>query len=486
MIVGGRPAWRLLVVGTALVLAAVLLFGLVRARPLGHDEATYAVGARGWLEGASADDYPLHRPPAMPMLLVPGVAAGGAEWRLRLPFALGAVGYALLVMAVARRVGGPRAAALAFAVQVTASPWQWRACEALSDIPAAAALMAMVLLAIDDGARARSRRWTWPVIAALGAVAIYLRYGSAPTVAAIALGALIAYPARWRAVVLTGVGLAAAIAPLLWWSHVATGRVTGVLDASVTMGRRAYPGEGLWYYLTHWPTTVAGPVMGVIALLGLGWGLTAWRRSRPATLADVDDDPDAVAHAQRSRRQARRLLVIAAVGQLVLLGWRVHGEGRYVFFATSALTALGAAWLAMRSRRRVIAAWLIAIAAIPSALITGRQLARLADQRVGFVAAATAIRAAAAAIPARASGQRCLVLTGNVPQAIWYSRCAAIPAWGPPEDERLAWYRNVYLLTAAGQVRQPDPATLIRPGVGWRPLACSDAPAWCVYGAIRR
>ena len=345
--------------------------------------------------------------------------------------------------------------------------------------------MAMVLLVIDDGARARGRWWTWPLIAALGAAAIYLRYGSAPAVAAIVAGALIAYPARWRAIALTGVGLAAAIAPLLWWSHAATGRVTGVLDASVKMGRRAYPGEGLWYYVTHWPTTVAGPVMGVIALLGLGWGLTAWRRARTAPIADVDDDPDDVAHAERSRRQARRLLVIAAVGQLVLLGWRVHGEGRYVFFATSALTALGAAWLAMRPRRRSIAAWVIAIAAIPSALITGRQLAHLADQRAGFVEAAAAIRADAATIAARATGQRCVILTGNVPQAIWYAGCAAIPAWGPPEDERLAWYQRVYLLTAAGQVRQPDAATLIRPGVAWRPLACSAAPAWCVYRASR-
>ena len=55
-------------------------------------------------------------------------------------------------------------------------------------------------------------------------------------------------------------------------------RVRGLLASqgvSVKMGRRAYPGDGLWYYLTHWPTTVAGPVMGVVALIALGRIITA-------------------------------------------------------------------------------------------------------------------------------------------------------------------------------------------------------------------
>lgn len=473
-----RRRWRLLVAGAALVLAAVVVLGLVRARPLGHDEATYAVGARALIAGDVADDYPLYRPRAMPALLVPGVAAGGAAWQLRLPFALIAVGHALLTMAIARRLGGGRAAALGFAIQVTAAPWLWRACEALSDIPAAAALLAMTLLAIDDGARARPRWSAWIGFAALGALAIYLRYASAPAVAAIGVATLLAYPARWRALVLAGAGVAAAVAPLLWWSRVETGRITGVLDLSVKMGRRAYPGDGLWYYLTHWPTTVAGPVMGVVALIGLGWGLAAWRRAPAAVAAsgprDVDADDALLAAAADGRRRARRLLALAALGQLLLLGWRVHGEGRYVFFATSALTALGAAWLVARPRRRAIAAWAVALAAIPSAVVTGWQLARLTEQRAGFVRAAEAIRGAAA-------GERCLILTGNVPQAIWYARCHARLSWGPPDDATVAAFPRVFLLEAAGQVRQPDVAALVRPGLGWRPIACEARPRWCVY-----
>ncbi len=466
-----------LVAASALVLAVVLGFGLVRARPLGHDEATYAIGAHGLYDRDAADEYPVYRPRAMPLLLAPGVLAGGAPWALRLPFALGAVGYALLVMAVARRLGGRRAAALAFATQVSAAPWLWRACEALSDLPAAAALVAMTLIAIDDDAAPRARPWAWPLFAALGAAAIYLRYASAPTVAVIGLAALVGYPARRRQVVLAGLAVAAAVVPVLWWSHAVTGTATGVLELSVKMGRREYPGQGLWYYLTHWPTTVAGPVMGAIALVGLVAGLAAWRRGEPRPgLVDVDADLVALGELACQRHRARRFLVIAALGQLLLLGWRVHGEGRYVFFATSTLTALGAAWLATRPRRATIAAAVIAIATVPSAVLTCWQFERLADQRAGFVRAAVALRA-------DAGGQRCMVLTGNVPQAVWYTGCHGHPSWGPPEDELLAWYPRVYLIEAAGQVRQPDATTLVRPGVRWRPVACEQRPAWCVYRA---
>lgn len=466
LVAGPRPpaGWgRWLVAGAAAVLAAVLLIGLVRPRPLGHDEATYAVGARALLAGDAADGYPIYRPLAMPLLLVPGVAAGGDAWTVRLPFALGAVGYALVVTALARRVaaGGASgagttaatAAALAFAAQVTAAPWLWRACEALSDLPAAAALLGMTLLAIDDAARPRPRAWAWALFAALAIAAIYLRHASAPAVALVGGATFVLVPARRRAVALAAVAIAAAVVPLLVWSHAVTGRMTGVLELSVKMGRREYPGEGLWYYLTHWPTTVAGPVMGAIAIVGVVAGVAAWRRGGD---------------------RARRLLVVAALGQIVALGWRVHGEGRYVFFATSALTVLGAAWLAARPRAATVAAWAIAIAAVPSAAVTVRHLERLAGQRAGFVRAAAAIRA-------DAGGERCLVVTGNVPQAIWYARCHGRIAWGPPDDATLAAFPRVYLLAAAGQVRQPDAATLVRPGFRWRPLACETTPAWCVY-----
>lgn len=469
-----------LAIAAAVVLGVVLVIGLVRPRPLGHDEATYAVGARALVESDPADDYPVYRPRAMPPLLVPGVVAGGDAWALRLPFALGAFGYAALVMAVARRLGGARAAALAFATQVTAAPWMWRACEALSDLPAAAALVGMTLLAIDEGPRDRARAWAWALFAALGAAAIYLRYASAPTVAVIGVAALVVYPRRWRAIVLAGVAVAAAVVPLLVWSHAVTGTVTGALELSVKMGRREYAGEGLVYYATHWPTTVAGPVMGVIALLGVGWGLAAWwpaSASRPG-LVDVDVDPAETARSTSARTRARRLLVVAALGQILLLGWRVHGEGRYVFFATSTSTALGAAWLVARPRRARIATWTLAIAAIPSAVITVRQLEHLGAQRVAFVRASSALRTAAA-------GGSCIVLTGNVPQAIWYTRCHVHPSWGAPEEWMFAGYDRVFLIEAAGQVRQPDAATLVRPGVRWRPIACEPSPRWCVYLAER-
>ena len=137
---------------------------------------------------------------------------------------------------------------------------------------------------------------------------------------------------------------------------------------------------------------------------------------------------------------------------------------------------LGAAWLAARPRRATIAAWVIAVAAIPSAAASVWQLERLAAQRAGFVRAAAAIRA-----DPRAG--RCVILTGNVPQAIWYARCHAHPSWGPPDASMMAAFPRVFLIEAVGQVRQPDPAALVRPGLRWRPFACEPAPRWCVYQA---
>ncbi len=468
-----RPAalgW--LAIGAAALAVAVVVFGLVRSRPLGHDEATYAVGARAWLSGDAADAYPVYRPLAMPALLVPGVALGGADWQARLPLAIFALGHALLVMALAARLGGRPAALLAFAIQVTAAPWLWRAGEALSDIPSAVTLLAMTVLAIDDGERARGRWWAWPAIAALGAAAIYLRYGSAPTVATIMGGALIAYPARWRQVIGAGALLIAALAPFLWWSHAVTGQVTGVLDLSAEMGWRPYPGAGLVHYVTRWFTTVAGPVMGAVALLGLVVGVGAWwPRDRGRAL--VGHDAAAPSADVASRRRALRLLVVAALGQIALLGWRVHGEGRYIFFATSCLTAIGAAAIVARPRWTRVAMIAIALAAIPSGLFAGWQFERLRGQRAGFVQAAAAIRAH--------GGGRCLVVTGNLPQATWYTGCHARAGDVPPDDVTVARFDRVYALIAPGQKRQPTLTALARPGLRWRELACGERPRWCVY-----
>lgn len=459
-----RGRWRLLVAGAAVVFLAVVAFGLGRPRPLGHDEATYAVGARALVGGDAVDGYPVYRPLAMPLLLAPQVALGGDDALVRLPFALGAAGYALLVAALAVRLGGRRAGTLALVAQLTAAPWLWRSCEALSDVPAAATLVAMALLVIDDGPRARGRVWSWLLVAALGAAAFYVRYGSAPTIAMLLGGALVAYPARWRAIVGAGALVALALAPFAWWSVATTGRLTGVLDLSAEMGWRPYPGAGLVYYLGHWFTTVAGPVMGAMALAGLVVGAAAFR-SGPLT-----DEAAA-------RRRAVRLLFVAAVGQLVLLGWRVHGEGRYVFFATSGLTAIGAAWLAARPRLAIVTAVALAVAAVPSALAAGWMLERLHDQRAGFVRAADIIAAD--------RGARCLVLTGSPPQATWYTRCAARLGDRPPDDATLAAFDRVYVLVAPGQVRQPDVAALGRPGLRWEPVRCGDRPRWCVYRATR-
>ena len=119
------PRTATVAAAAAVVYALVLaVLALAPARALGHDEAVYAVGARGLWSGEAADEFPLHRSIGMRVLAAPGVAAGGGdELAIRIPFALIALGYLAAVYLIARRWFGPAAAALAVAVQATMAPW---------------------------------------------------------------------------------------------------------------------------------------------------------------------------------------------------------------------------------------------------------------------------------------------------------------------------------------------------------------------------
>lgn len=441
---------------TAAYLAIVLVVALVPERRLGHDEAVYAVGARGMVYGDPADGMPLHRSIGMKVLAAPGVLAGGSEVAIRVPFALLACAYLAVVWVIARRFG-TAAAALAVAVQASMSPWQWRAAEALSDIPSALALLGMLALCLGE-----KRRWGPAVAAgALGAAACYLRYASAPAVIAIAVAALIDEPRRWRWLAVVGAAGAVGLAPFLVWSASETGSIVGVLGEGERMARRAYPGEGLVFYLSTWPWKLAGPVGGAVAAIGVVAGVASWRGGDAA-------------------QRARRMLVLAGLGQLLALGWRVHGETRFVFFAMTCFTIAGASWLAAQRRRWQAAVVVVALGAVPSALLTWGWLERLAARRVAF-------GEAAAAIVRDRGGERCLAFATEVPMLVWYAGCHTwqIDGWGL--DPRLAvGAPRIYLVEASGLPRSiggVEAAT--RDALGWTPVACADPARWCVWRATR-
>lgn len=425
----------------------VAVAALAPARPLGHDEAVYALGARALVDDGGAA-LPLHRSIGMAAVTAPGALVGDSELALRVPFALIGFAHLALVGAFARRHFGAAAAALAIAVQVTNPEFTWRSAEALSDVPSALCLLGLV-------AALASERPRWYLAGPLAAAACYVRYASAPTVAVIFAGAWLLLPTARKAIVQAAACAAALLVPFLVWSHATTGSALGVLREGERRAGRAYAGQGLWFYLRAWPVRLAGPVAGGVAALGLVVGAASWRR--PCD------------HAAR----VRRLLLVAAVGQIALLGWRVHGEARFITFALTALVLVGASWLAAAAARWRIAVAVTACLAVPMAAWTLIRLDRLAAARAPAVAAARAIGR-------DRGGDPCVVYTTEAPMVAWYSGCRAVPVDGWGVDPRLAaGAARVYLLDADG-LRFPLPAARADDAFGWQPLPSprQDARLW--------
>lgn len=438
---------RALLVATIAYAVVVAACALLPARPLGHDEAVYALGARALLDDGGAA-LPLHRSIGMAVVTTPGVVAGGGELALRVPFALIGLAYLALLGSFTRRHFGAAAAALAMAAQATNPEFAWRSAEALSDVPSALCLLGLV-------AALASPRPRWYLAGPAAAAACYVRYASAPTVAVIFLGAWLLVPTARTATAQAAACAAALLVPFLVWSHATTGSPLGVLREGERRAGRAYAGQGLLFYLRAWPVRLAGPAVGVIAALGLVVGIAGWRRP--------------LDHAAR----VRRLLLVVAVGQIVLLGWRVHGEARFVTFALTALVVVGASWLAAAASRWRIAVAVTACLAVPMAAWTLIRLDELAAARAPAVAAARAI--------ARdRGGARCVVYATEAPMVAWYSGCRAVSVdgWGVIPSAA-AGAPQVYLLDADG-LRFPMPAARADAYFGWRalPLARRDARLW--------
>ena len=374
--------------------AAITVLGIASGPPLGHDEAAFAVLARG---GGPASW--MYRSTGMVVLAHVGVALGGAEWVMRLASGLVGLGVPVATWAVARRAFGERTAAWAVAVVAGAHWMVLRSAELIGDLPATACLLAglaVLLRELDE----RDDGPTWGLVAAAPAFAgaFYLRYGSAPV---IALAAAVAIALWGRALVrrpgpvlATAAAFAALLAPHVIHSLHATGKVLGILEYSSRVPRRAYVGEGLVTYLTSDPFYFYGALVAPVMIAGV--------------VAIVRPGP---------RRKATWLLGAVAVGQLVILGLASHGQPRYVFLATALLVVLGVELVrrAMRPRPRaalalVVASWLGCAAAI---VPYNHHLARL---RRPLLAAASAIRGDAA-------GRPCRVVARVVTQLAWYTGC---------------------------------------------------------------
>jgi 4-amino-4-deoxy-L-arabinose transferase-like glycosyltransferase len=380
---------RRLLGAAVLAWAIVAAMNLLAGPPLGHDEAAFAIVARG--------DGPiwLYRSRGVVALARLGLALGGADWQLRLASAIVGLGVVLAVYAVGRAAFSARTGAWAAAVIAGAHPMMVRNAELLGDLPATAGVLAGVAVLVGELGRPGGPRWRIALAAPAFAAAFYVRYGSIPVIAIAGLAALVLWwrPIRARPlpVLATAALFVLLLVPHVMHSLRYTEEVFGVLHWSAGTPRLAYPGEGLVTYLTSNPFSYYGALVAPVMVAALV-GLARTFRSRPPWL-----------------------LAIVALGQLLAIGIESHAQPRYLFIAIALLVVLGVETVRPLARPRVAlalasAAWLgIAIGTIPYDRA-------VAHSRATITAAAAAIRADQGAGP-------CVVIAGLVAQLMWYTRC---------------------------------------------------------------
>jgi hypothetical protein len=355
----------------------------VTSPPLGHDEARYALSARGRLAGEPRRW--VYVPVGMDVLAAPGVLAGDTERTLRVIPAL--LGLAFLVAAwrVAAELGDATSAGWAVAVLAGASPLSRFQIDLLSDLPSAACLLALLALLIHELRRPPPLRWRVVAAAPLAAVALYIRYGSCLPLAVIAVATL-AFAGLRRPFVVALVAFAALVPP----STIHTLRVSAGVPPR---------GGGLAGYAAH-PLLYFGPLaMPLLALaLAAGW-----------------------------RERWRLYATLIGIADIVVLGIVTAAQARYVAFGVVLLVAVGAAVARDLGPRldarvgRVVAA--VCLAAIIASWITAIALAVTERTRRCHGMAATL--AASAAIARDAHGRRCVVIGPHPKQLEWYSGCRA-------------------------------------------------------------
>lgn len=420
-----RAAWPRRAIGVELAALAIvvlafaaIVFGVISiGSPLHWDEAVYAVRARSWVEpDAVLSGWSYIRPPLLPMVAGLPVAAGGAEWQLR---AIGLVsGVALLVGAwwTGRMLVGPIAGVLAAAVLAASPTLIKESATLLTDVPAAALLLAtsaLVWWSLEH--RPRPGR-ALALAAAVGALAFLMRYGSVVVLAPMAAMTVALWWRRlWehRAAPLGALAVVAVLAVgHVAWSMIQTGSPLGILlDAqSVVSGDpRDVPIRDYRGYLSF---RLAGPVGEAAMRLGVD-GLAA------AALA--------AALWPRWRRELRGalFLLVPAFAQIYLVTRGVgHAEPRFFIYSTACLVVAGTALVAAVLRLLpAVARWpLVAVAGIwlviaaPAAIGDARQRTEdIARYYHRFEVAARAIAAEA--------GPDCGIVGGGDPILAWYSGC---------------------------------------------------------------
>jgi len=459
---------------------------------LGHDESVYAGKAREWATGTPATGWEAYRPVALPALGSLALRVSNSTSAVRLVglalalFTLGAV------YAVASRTVGRRHAAVSILVILGGATFLRRLPEFLDDIPAAGLLLVGAYLV------ARSRRpggrWALVRAALVADVMLPLRYGSLAGLLSVLGAAVLIWGPRtwardWRRVVEAAAVFCAGLVPLAVYGRQATGSWFGIFRQAEAIAHRAYVGEGLVYYATAYPFTLAGLLGAVVMAAGLartlqdsatvlhlpGGGRRRSSRDRASPRGgDPGSGPVALVLPDTSTGQARAgglvppsddeqvrlraFLGCAAVIELLLLGLDAHGEGRFVLFTIFTLCVLGVRALTdvLPTSRRpaaLLALTVLAVVAVPvDTAVIWVQIHQVTGQldaadSVGSVIAADARRPATRSsrpgagsfrldsTTRRGSDRSCLVITALPEEVAWVSGCRAVApdrAWPLP------------------------------------------------------
>ncbi|MGE5181887.1 MAG: glycosyltransferase family 39 protein, partial [Acidobacteriota bacterium] len=305
-----RDRWLVLVVlGAWLAVAiALLAFDL----PLKHDEARFAVAARG-------DASWLYTAPGTVALARASLALGLGP---RLVCMVAGAGVIVATWWLGRVVFSPRVGTCAAAVIAGAHPFALASASLLGDLPSAACAVAGIAVVARELERDDGPSWWLVACAPAFAAAFYLRYGHAPLLAIVAAAAACVYRrklvARPRVVAATIGALAVLLVPHAVISMRVTGSPLGILELTAAVPGRSYVGAGLVAYLTSNPMSSFG-VLGTPLVVA---GLVA-----------------AVRPPERWRGPV--FLVAIAIGQVVVLGLHTFAQPRYIFVATILLVTCG-------------------------------------------------------------------------------------------------------------------------------------------------
>ncbi len=381
---------RRLLAGAVIAWLVVAVLSIVAGPTLAHDEAAFAVAARG---GASW----LYRSAGTIELARLGVVLGGADWAFRIGNAVLGVGVVLATWAVARAASGERVAAWSAAVIATCTPMTLHSAELMGDLPSLACTLAGIALLVGELSRDDGPRWRVVAAAPAFAAAFYLRYGNAPV---IAIAGVAAAAFWWRGlarrplpVIAAVVAFAALLAPHVVASLHETGRALGILEWSAAVPRRAYVAEGLVEYALWVPMFWYGALVTPVVVIGL----VAPVRRRPAIY-----------------------LAVVGAAEIVALGLDSHARPRYIFVALALLVIVGVERLmrVIESRRR-IALGVVALGWLANAVAVVPFMIHLDRTRVPRMQASATVKA-------DARGEPCTVIARAVTQLMWYAGCDGI------------------------------------------------------------